>query len=74
MSRLTYKQAVEALDAALETARLANEQVRAEFAVLGGAEGGSPSGTPDLTFKPLATGMLDAWRKRVAEAESFLNS
>lgn len=74
MSRTTYKQAVDTLDTALEAARLANEQVRAAFAALGGAEGGSPGGVPDLTFKPLVTGMLDAWRKRVAEAESFLNS
>lgn len=72
MSRLTYKQAVEALDTALEAARLANEQVRAEFAALGGAEGASGC-VPDLIFKPLATGMLAAWRKRVAEAEAFLN-
>lgn len=69
----TYKQAVEALDTALEAARLANEQVRAEFAALSGAEGGSSGSVPDLVFKPLVTGMLDAWRKRVAEAEAFLN-
>lgn len=73
MSTLTYKAAVENLALALESAYLANEQVRAEFAALGGAEGGSPGDTPDLTFKPLVTGMLDAWRKRVAEAEAFLN-
>lgn len=73
MSRTTYKQAVDSLATALETARLANEQVRTEFAALGGAEGASGP-VPDLIFKPLATGMLDAWRKRVAEAEAFLNS
>lgn len=71
--RTLYKQAVEALATSLEAARLANEQVRDEFAALGGAEGGAPGGVPDLLFKPLVTGMLDAWRRRVAEAEAFLN-
>lgn len=74
MSRQSYKEAVDTLETSLEAARLANEQVRAAFAALGGAEGGSPSGVPDLTFKPLVTGMLDAWRKRVTEADAFLNS
>lgn len=73
MSRLAYKQAVENLETSLEAARLANEQVRAAFAALGGAEGGSPGSVPDLIFKPLATGMLDTWRRRVNEAETFLN-
>jgi len=68
VSRLTYKQAVENLETSLEAARLANEQVRAAFAALGGA-----GPVPDLTFKPLLSGMLDAWRQRVAEAEAFLN-
>jgi hypothetical protein len=74
VSRQSYKEAVDTLDTVLETARLANEQVGAEFAALGGAEGGSSGTVPDLIFKPLATGMLSAWRKRVAEAETFLKS
>jgi hypothetical protein len=72
MSRLTYKQAVEALETALEAARQANDTVRAQFADLGGSEGaGGP--VPDLIFKGLVSGALDAWRRRVAEAEAFLN-
>lgn len=73
MSRLAYKQAVKNLETALEAARLANEQVRAEFAALGATEG-APGAIPDLIFKPLLSGMLNAWRQRVAEAETFLNS
>lgn len=72
MSRLTYKQAVEALDTALEATRQANETVRAEFADLGGSEGaGGP--IQDLIYKPLASGTLDAWRRRVADAQDWLN-
>lgn len=73
MNKQSYKEAVKNLETSLEAARLANEQVRAESAALGGVEGGSSGSVPDLVFKPLVTGMLDAWRKRVAEAEAFLN-
>jgi len=78
MSIATYKSAVDALATALETARLANETVRAEYAALGGTEGGSPAivngqRLPDLRFTPLVSDMLAAWLQRRADAAEFLN-
>jgi len=72
MSIVTYKSAVDALATALETARVANETVRSEYAGLGGSEGASGP-VPDLIFKPLVSGSLDAWLRRVADAQNWLN-
>lgn len=70
--RTEYTTAVIAFDNALTAALEAHDALRAAFAACGGVEG-SPNAVPDLTFKPLVTGMVAQWRQRVADAQGWLN-
>jgi len=72
VNRTEYKNAVDAFDTALTAALAAHETLRAAFAACGGVEG-SPTTTPDLTFKPFVTGMVATWRQRVTDAQDWLN-